>query len=284
VPELPWVSIQGWPVLIPGIIFLYGFTVLLITTVFLAVRIMRTRLHLPTVRTRDQLLEAFGQSRMQHLASRILDLAPSEWPFTEERIVIQSPLNAGRAARQFAHLYKAWLARTHFFTGFAVLLAMAALSWGQHQAPEGVASHTSGFGSSADQMAGLTQDPYVQQSSTTPASRPWRSRTILRLLAAVLTLTLSLSSVYFLLGKAHPKSDQALLEQSRELSERLLPVLEGAAIADLPQIGLQLEKIDGKGTTIKLLLAPAGDERASFYFVASWPVRSPEGGAPRVNQ
>jgi hypothetical protein len=111
-------------------------------------------------------------------------------------------------------------------------------------APEGVASHTSGFGSSANQMVGLTEDPYVQQSSTTPASRPWPSRTKLRLLAAVLTLTLSLSSVYFLLGKAHPKSDQALLEQSRELSERLLPVLEGAAIADLPQIGLQLEKID----------------------------------------
>jgi hypothetical protein len=143
-------------------------------------------------------------------------------------------------------------------------------------APE-VASHSSGFGSSADQMAELTDDPYVQQSSTTPASRPWQSRTKLGLLAAVLTLTLSLSSVYFLLDKAHPKSDQALLEQSRELSERLLPVLEGAAIADLPQIGLQLEKIDEKGTTVKLLLAPAGDERGSFYFVASWPVRSPEG-------
>src|SRR5438045_5599481 len=107
--------------------------------------------------------------------------------------------------------------------------------------------------------------------------RPWPSHTKLLLLASVLTVTLSLSSVYFLLGKAHPKSDQALLEQSRELSERLLPVLEGAAIADLPQIGLQLEKIDAKGTTIKLLLAPAGDERASFYFVASWPVSSPEG-------
>src|SRR5438874_6538847 len=132
-PELPSVSIQDWPVLIPGIIFLYRFMVLLITTILLGVRIMRTRLHLPTVRTRDQLLEAFAESRLEHLASRILDLAPSEWPFTEERIVIQSPLNAGRAAREFAHLYKAWLARTHFFTGFVVLLAIAALSWAQHQ-------------------------------------------------------------------------------------------------------------------------------------------------------
>jgi len=143
--------------------------------------------------------------------------------------------------------------------------------------PSWEASHTSEFASSADQTAGLTEDPYVQQYSTTSGLRPWPSRAKLLLLAAVLTLTLSLSSVYFLLGKAHPKSDQALLEQSRELSERLLPVLEGAAIADLPQIGLQLEKIDAKGTTIKLLLAPAGDERASFYFVASWPVSSPEG-------
>jgi len=132
-PELPSVSIQDWPVLLPGIIFFYGFMVLLVTTILLRVRIRRTRLHLPTARTRDQLLEAFAQSRLQHLASRILDLAPSEWPFTEERIVIQSPLNAGRAAREFAQLYKAWLARTHFFTGFAVLLAIAALSWGQHQ-------------------------------------------------------------------------------------------------------------------------------------------------------
>jgi len=132
-PELPSVSIQDWPVLIPGIIFLYGFMVLLVTTILLGVRIMRTRLHLPTVRTRDQLLKVFAESRLEHLASRILDLAPSEWPFTEERIVIQSPLNAGRAAREFAHVYKAWLARTHFFTGFAVLLAIAALGWAQHQ-------------------------------------------------------------------------------------------------------------------------------------------------------
>ena len=132
-PVLPSVSIQDWPVLVPGIIFLYCFMVLLVTMILLSLRIMRTRLHLPTVRTRDQLLEAFAESRLEHLASRILDLAPSEWPFTEERIVIQSPLNAGRAAREFAHVYKAWLARTHFFTGFAVLLAIAALGWAQHQ-------------------------------------------------------------------------------------------------------------------------------------------------------
>ena len=132
-PELPSVSIQDWPVLIPGIIFFYGLMVLLVTIILLSLRIMRTRLHLRTVRTRDQLLKAFAESRLEHLASRILDLAPSEWPFTEERIVIQSPLNAGRAARECAHVYKAWLARTHFFTGFAVLLAIAALGWAQHQ-------------------------------------------------------------------------------------------------------------------------------------------------------
>ena len=132
-PAFPSVSIPDWPVLVPGIIFLYCFMVLLVTMILLSLRIMRTRLHLPTVRTRDQLLEAFAESRLEHLASRILDLAPSEWPFTEERIVIQSPLNAGRAARECAHVYKAWLARTHFFTGFAVLLAIAALGWAQHQ-------------------------------------------------------------------------------------------------------------------------------------------------------
>src|SRR5437764_13561564 len=104
---LPSVSIQNWQVLVPGIIFLYCFMVLLVTIILLSLRIMRTRLHLPTVRTRDQLLKAFAQSRLEHLASRILDLAPSEWPFTEERIVIQSPLNAGRAARECAHAYNA---------------------------------------------------------------------------------------------------------------------------------------------------------------------------------
>ena len=132
-PAFPSVSIPDWPVLVPGIIFLYCFMVLLVTMILLSLRIMRTRLHLPTVRTRDQLLEAFAESRLEHLASRILDLAPSEWPFTEERIVIQSPLNARRAAREFAHVYKAWLVRTQFFTGFAVLLAIAALGWAQHQ-------------------------------------------------------------------------------------------------------------------------------------------------------
>ena len=132
-PAFPSVSIPDWPVLVPGIIFLYCFMVLLVTMILLSLQIMRTRLHLSTVRTRDQLLEAFAESRLEHLASRILDLAPSEWPFTEERIVIQSPLNAGRAAREFAHVYKAWLARTHFFAGFAVLLAIAALGWAQHQ-------------------------------------------------------------------------------------------------------------------------------------------------------
>ena len=132
-PAFPSVSIPDWPVLVPGIIFLYCFMVLLVTMILLSLRIMRTRLHLRTVRTRDQLLEAFAESRLEHLASRILDLAPSEWPFTEERIVIQSPLNARRAAREFAHVYKAWLARTHFFAGFAVLLAIAALGWAQHQ-------------------------------------------------------------------------------------------------------------------------------------------------------
>src|SRR5437763_9110268 len=113
---------------------------------------------------------------------------------------------------------------------------------------EAVESDTRGVASSTDQTAGSGREPYVQQSSTALAGfGPWASSTKLVLLAAVLTLTLSLSSVYFLLGEAHPKSDQALLEQSRELSERLLPVLEGAAMADLPQIGLQLEKIDENG-------------------------------------
>jgi hypothetical protein len=35
-------------------------------------------------------------------------------------------------------------------------------------AAEGIASHSSGFGSSADQMAGLTDDRYVQQSPLHP--------------------------------------------------------------------------------------------------------------------
>ena len=135
-PEVSAFLIRYWPELIPLVIFLYGLVAVLTTTTLLGASIVRITSRLRNVRTREQLLGAFAQSRLEPLLARILDLAPSD--VSGESIVIQSPFRAGRARRQIAQVYRGKLATFHFFTALAALLVIAALSWMQDEEAEGL--------------------------------------------------------------------------------------------------------------------------------------------------
>jgi two-component system sensor histidine kinase ChvG len=104
----------------------------------------------------------------------------------------------------------------------------------------------------------------------------WRLRS-LRAKIIVLTVVFALVPVFIYVefSKAHQDSEDLLLQsvrdQGRVISQSLLPLLENAAIGDLPQIGRQLERFARRVTTIKLLLAPAGSDGEGFYYASSWP-------------
>src|ERR1700716_308911 len=104
----------------------------------------------------------------------------------------------------------------------------------------------------------------------------WRLRS-LRAKIIVLTVVFALAPVFIYVefSKAHQDSEDLLLQsvrdQGRVISQSLLPLLENAAIGDLPQIGRQLERFARRVTTIKLLLAPAGSDGEGFYYSSSWP-------------
>jgi two-component system, OmpR family, sensor histidine kinase ChvG len=66
---------------------------------------------------------------------------------------------------------------------------------------------------------------------------------------------------------------RSVREEGRAISQSLLPLLETADNAALPELGQHLRRFSGEVTTIKLLLRPAdtitgGD---AFYYLASWP-------------
>src|SRR2546423_1137737 len=104
----------------------------------------------------------------------------------------------------------------------------------------------------------------------------WRLRS-LRAKTSLLALIFALVPVFLYaeFRKAYQDSQDLLLQsvrdQGRVISQSLLPLLENAAISELPQLGSQLERFAGKVTTIKLLLAPKGADGDGFYYVASWP-------------
>jgi two-component system sensor histidine kinase ChvG len=104
----------------------------------------------------------------------------------------------------------------------------------------------------------------------------WRLRS-LRAKTSLLALIFALVPVFLYaeFRKAYQDSQDLLLQsvrdQGRVISQSLLPLLENAAIAELPQLGRPLERFAGKVTTIKLLLAPKGADGDGFYYVASWP-------------
>src|SRR5262249_46154138 len=77
--------------------------------------------------------------------------------------------------------------------------------------------------------------------------------------------------------RAYEDSQRLLLSsvraEGRTISRSLLPFLETADNAALPELGRHLSRFASEGTTIKLLLRPA-DTRAgsdAFYYMASWP-------------
>jgi hypothetical protein len=104
----------------------------------------------------------------------------------------------------------------------------------------------------------------------------WRLRS-LRAKTIVLTVACMLASAftYVEFSKTHQDSQhlppQSVRDEGRVISQSLLPMLENAAIDDLPQLGRQLERFAGRVTTIKLLLAPAGSDGEKFYYAGSWP-------------
>lgn len=87
--------------------------------------------------------------------------------------------------------------------------------------------------------------------------------------------------LYVEFRSAYEESQELLLRsvraEGRTISQSLLPLLETADGAALPELGRDLARFAGEVTTVKLLLQPAGAGPGSseFYYVASWPAVAP---------
>src|SRR6202023_2903344 len=83
--------------------------------------------------------------------------------------------------------------------------------------------------------------------------------------------------LYIEFRSAHETSQDLLLRsvraEGRTISQALLPLLENADGATLPEVGRDLARYAGQVTTIKLLFQPTGTQNGSdgFYYAASWP-------------
>jgi len=87
--------------------------------------------------------------------------------------------------------------------------------------------------------------------------------------------------LYLEFRAAYEKSQELLLRsvrvEGRTISQFLLPLLEKADGATLPELGQYLARYAGDMTTVKLLLQPAGAHNGpeGFYYIASWPSVAP---------
>jgi two-component system sensor histidine kinase ChvG len=87
--------------------------------------------------------------------------------------------------------------------------------------------------------------------------------------------------LYLEFRSAYEENQQLLLRSvradGRAISQSLLPFLETADTAKLPELGRDLAWFAGEMTTVKLLLQPAsgGTGTNGFYYVASWPAVAP---------
>ena len=110
----------------------------------------------------------------------------------------------------------------------------------------------------------------------TPYSFLWRLRSV-RAKMIVLTIVLTLASAFTYVEFSKVNQDirylqlQRVCDEGRVISQSLLPLLNNAAIDDLPKLGPQLERFVGRATTIKLVLAPVGGDGEKFYYAGSWP-------------
>ena len=97
-PELPSITEELLPLLIVGLIFVYSFVALLLTTAILIASMLQARFRLTGVVTLDQLLAVFAQTGLKRLGPRIVDPAGSE-----SATGIWSPYCFGVARRQILH-------------------------------------------------------------------------------------------------------------------------------------------------------------------------------------
>jgi two-component system sensor histidine kinase ChvG len=87
--------------------------------------------------------------------------------------------------------------------------------------------------------------------------------------------------LYLEFRAAYEESQELLLRsvraEGRTISQSLLPLLEAADSAALPELGRNLAQYAGEVTTVKLLLQPANADNSTggFYYVASWPPVAP---------
>ena len=83
--------------------------------------------------------------------------------------------------------------------------------------------------------------------------------------------------LYLEFRRAYEESQELLLSsvraEGRVISQSLLPLLETADNAELPDLGRHLARFASEVTTIKLLLRPADTSagRDAFYYLAFWP-------------
>jgi len=87
--------------------------------------------------------------------------------------------------------------------------------------------------------------------------------------------------LYMEFRSAHEESQELLLRavraEGRTISQSLLPLLETADAAALPELNRVLARYASDAMTVKLLLQPAEarDRTKGFYYVASWPPVAP---------
>src|SRR6184192_1778260 len=124
--ELPVIIAAHWTGLIVGLLFVYAFIALLITTALIIKSIVQARYRLAEVTTRDQLLAIFAQTGLKGFDSEIVEPAPSEVR-VRDRVLFRSPFRFWRARREIRRLYRDRLFRVQFFTAVAGLLVIAAL-------------------------------------------------------------------------------------------------------------------------------------------------------------
>src|SRR6516225_1015418 len=121
--------------------------------------------------------------------------------------------------------------------------------------------------------------------SDTAGSRKTETRQHVRWTSSLTAKTAFLAVVFILVPiflylefrRAYEESQELLLSsvraEGRTISQSLLPLLETADNAALPDLGRHLARFASEVTTIKLLLRPADTSAGSdaFYYLASWP-------------
>src|SRR3954452_7604807 len=148
--------------------------------------------------------------------------------------------------------------------------------------------------SSASARSSAMSTPASTTSRTTPVSdtagpRQYRTYRRGRWAWSLTAKTVFLAVVFILVPvflymefrSAHEESQELLLRavraEGRTISQSLLPLLETADAAALPELNRDLARYASDAMTVKLLLQPAEarDRTKGFYYVASWPQVAP---------